>query len=75
MSGPICLIQHSVLDIQHSIFGPEFFAKKSGPEALPVNRSFTQIFIGDRHIGGSDDLFELDANGGLDPLLKPLLVA
>lgn len=28
-----------------------------------------QIFIGGRHIGGSDDLHALDAAGGLDPLL------
>ena len=30
-----------------------------------------QIFIGDKHVGGSDDLYALDAAGGLDPLLKP----
>jgi len=28
-----------------------------------------QIFIDDRHIGGSDDLAALDARGGLEPLL------
>lgn len=28
-----------------------------------------QIFIDGRHIGGSDDLHELDATGRLDPLL------
>ncbi len=28
-----------------------------------------QIFIGDRHVGGCDDLYELDAAGELDPLL------
>jgi glutaredoxin 3 len=28
-----------------------------------------QIFIGDRHIGGCDDLYELNARGGLEPLL------
>ncbi|AXJ96330.1 MULTISPECIES: glutaredoxin 3 [unclassified Sphingomonas] len=28
-----------------------------------------QVFIDDRHIGGSDDLAALDARGGLDPLL------
>jgi glutaredoxin 3 len=28
-----------------------------------------QIFIGERHIGGSDDLHEIDAAGGLDALL------
>jgi glutaredoxin 3 len=35
-------------------------------------RTVPQIFIGDRHIGGSDDLHALDASGGLDPLLKEL---
>ncbi len=29
-----------------------------------------QIFIGDRHIGGCDDLVALDRAGGLDPLLR-----
>ena len=28
-----------------------------------------QIFIDGRHIGGCDDLYALDAQGGLDPLL------
>ena len=28
-----------------------------------------QVFIDGRHIGGSDDLAALDADGGLDPLL------
>lgn len=28
-----------------------------------------QVFIDGRHIGGSDDLAALDAQGGLDPLL------
>jgi glutaredoxin 3 len=32
-------------------------------------RTVPQIFIGDRHVGGSDDIYELDAAGGLDPLL------
>ena len=29
-----------------------------------------QIFIGDQHIGGCDDLVALDRRGGLDPLLS-----
>ncbi len=33
-------------------------------------RSVPQIFIGDRHVGGFDDLAELDAAGELDPLLR-----
>ncbi len=32
--------------------------------------TFPQIFIGDQHIGGSDELMALDRNGQLDPLLQ-----
>lgn len=32
-------------------------------------RTVPQIFIGDRHIGGCDDLVALDSAGGLAPLL------
>jgi glutaredoxin 3 len=32
-------------------------------------RTVPQIFIGDTHVGGCDDLYALDAKGGLDPLL------
>lgn len=32
-------------------------------------RTVPQIFIDNRHIGGSDDLHLLDRSGGLDPLL------
>lgn len=28
-----------------------------------------QIFAGDRHLGGCDDIFALDARGELDPVL------
>jgi glutaredoxin 3 len=37
--------------------------------AASGRRTVPQIFIGARHIGGCDDLHELDAAGGLDPLL------
>ncbi|MGA2043483.1 MAG: glutaredoxin 3 [Roseiarcus sp.] len=37
--------------------------KASGRSTVP------QIFVGDRHIGGCDDLHALDAAGELDPLL------
>jgi glutaredoxin 3 len=29
-----------------------------------------QIYIGETHVGGFDDLAALDRAGGLDPLLK-----
>jgi glutaredoxin 3 len=31
--------------------------------------SVPQIFIGERHVGGCDDLYALDDKGGLAPLL------
>jgi glutaredoxin 3 len=34
------------------------------------SRTVPQIFIGDRHIGGCDDLYEMDHRGELDPLLS-----
>ncbi len=33
-------------------------------------RTVPQIFIGETHVGGSDDLHDLEASGGLDPLLN-----
>jgi glutaredoxin 3 len=39
-------------------------AKKSGRRTVP------QIWIGERHVGGCDDLYALEREGQLDPLLK-----
>ena len=33
-------------------------------------RTVPQIFIGDTHVGGCDDLIALDAKGGLVPMLN-----
>jgi glutaredoxin 3 len=38
--------------------------KKSGRRTVP------QIWIGERHIGGCDDLYALERAGRLDPLLE-----
>jgi glutaredoxin 3 len=35
----------------------------------PTARTVPQIFIGDRHVGGSDDLVALERDGKLDALL------
>ena len=32
--------------------------------------TFPQIFVGDRHIGGCDEMMALDREGKLDPLLQ-----
>lgn len=33
-------------------------------------RTVPQIFIGEMHVGGCDDLYELEHHGKLDPLLQ-----
>jgi glutaredoxin 3 len=38
-------------------------AKSGGARTVP------QIFVGDTHVGGFDDLYALDKEGKLDPLL------
>ena len=37
--------------------------ERSGRTSVP------QVFVGDAHVGGFDELCELDKNGGLDKLL------
>jgi len=37
--------------------------------AVTGRRTVPQIFIGDTHVGGCDDLMALDQAGGLQPLL------
>ena len=38
--------------------------------SLTGRRTVPQIFIGDTHVGGCDDLVALDRSGGLEPLLQ-----
>ena len=38
--------------------------------SLTGRRTVPQIFIGDTHVGGCDDLIALDGRGGLTPLLS-----
>ncbi len=40
-------------------------AKASGRRTVP------QIFIGETHVGGNDDLYDLERRGRLDTLLVP----
>jgi len=48
----------------HSDRRAEMVARANGRMTVP------QIFIGATHVGGFDDLYELDQTGKLDPLLK-----
>ena len=43
---------------------PQMIERAGGRTTVP------QIFIGEQHIGGCDDMLALDARGQLDPLLN-----
>lgn len=52
------------IDITHDeALQQEMLSKSGGRKTVP------QIFINGTHVGGSDDLHALDAQGKLDPLL------
>ena len=44
-------------------------ARREEMMARTGRRTVPQIYIGERHVGGFDDLSALDRQGGLDPLL------
>ncbi|BEP37039.1 glutaredoxin 3 [Variovorax sp. V59] len=45
-------------------------AARSAMMETTRRRTVPQIFIGDTHVGGCDDLVALDGRGGLMPLLQ-----
>ena len=45
-------------------------AERDAMMALTGRRTVPQIFIGETHVGGCDDLIALDQRGGLQPLLQ-----
>ena len=54
----------SEIKITDDVTREEMIKKSGGRMTVP------QIFIGEKHIGGCDDLYELDAAGKLDELLR-----
>lgn len=52
------------IDIDLQPGAREEMIARSGRTSVP------QIFIGDTHVGGSEELYQLEATGRLDPLLK-----
>lgn len=54
---------------EYSIDGDEA-ARTEMSQRAKGSRSLPQIFINDRHIGGCDDIYDLNAEGRLDVLLQ-----
>ena len=53
---------------EYKIDGDEA-ARKQMAQRANGKRSVPQIFVNEQHLGGCDDLYELDGKGQLDPLL------
>ncbi len=52
-------LKYTEIDVTNDPKKQEEMIEKSGRRTVP------QIWIGDKHIGGCDDLFELDSKGEL----------
>ncbi len=72
---PFCLKAKQLLDSkgvayqEHKIDGDEA-ARAKMSERAGGRRTVPQIFIGDHHVGGCDDLHEAESQGRLDALIK-----
>ena len=54
---------------EYKIDGDEA-ARATMAERSQGRRSVPQVFINDQHVGGCDNIYALDAQGQLDPLLQ-----
>ena len=74
-SCPFCIRAKALLDKkqvnyqEYPIDGDDIEREKMASRANGRN-SLPQIFIDEEHIGGCDDLYGLEAQGKLDPLLQ-----
>jgi glutaredoxin 3 len=56
-------VAYTEIDVEHVAGARAEMERRSGRDTVP------QIFVGDRHLGGYDDIDALDARGELDPIL------
>ena len=71
---PYCASAKSLLAKKNVVFSEIDVTGDSAGRAVMSKRAsgrstVPQIFIGERHVGGCDDLYDLDEAGQLDPLL------
>ena len=71
---PFCRMAKQLLEAKNVVFqeidvSGDAPGRQAMTERAAGRTSVPQIFIDGTHIGGCDDLYALDASGGLDPLL------
>lgn len=64
------LLNEKGVDFTEYVIDGDEDARDQMAQRANGRRSLPQIFIGDRHIGGCDDLYTLEIEGQLDPLLQ-----
>ncbi|MCG8440498.1 MAG: glutaredoxin 3 [Caulobacterales bacterium] len=65
----VSLLRAKGVEIDEIAAGFDSNAKAEMIERSGGRATFPQIFIGERHVGGCDDLMALDRSGELDALL------
>lgn len=71
---PYCMAAASLLKRKGAAYTEIVASNDPDKKQEMIQRSggrmtYPQIFIDGRHVGGCDDLYDLDSQGGLDPLL------
>lgn len=77
-TGPMCpycskakeLLSHKNLEYNELYIGNDSKIMEEMLERSGGKRSVPQVFIGEVHVGGYDELYELDRNGELSKLLE-----
>ena len=59
-------VQYTEINVEQIAGKRQEMIERSGRTSVP------QIFIDDFHVGGCDDLYALEQQGKLDPLLAPI---
>ena len=72
---PYCSAAKKLLDEKGAEFTEIDIEKKPEARAEMIQKAkgrstVPQIFIGEKHVGGCDDLYDLDDRGQLEPLLQ-----
>lgn len=66
----VSLLKQKGVDFEEIDAGFDPEKKKEMVQRANGARTFPQIFVGDEHIGGCDEMLALDRSGKLDPMLS-----
>jgi len=58
-------VEYEEIDVTEDDGARDWLVKTTGRRTVP------QVFIGERSVGGFDDLRALEARGALEPMLRP----